>query len=796
MTVRTGRKAARGLPAGERHRGLDAVRHPGDVVRVILGVLLLLAVTAAVKGRPLGSIETNLFHLVNDLPHAVRTPVFVVMQLGALTAVPVVAAVALLLRRPLLGRDCLVAGSAAWLLTKVVKEYASRPRPAALLTGVDLHLPESGLRGFPSGHAAVAAALVAAASPYLSPRLRRLAWTAVVAVGLARIFAGLHLPYDVLGGAALGWAVGAAVHLLWGAPGGRPATAAVRRAAEEAGLRLRAVRPLRLDARGSTPFLLVTDEGRELFAKAVGKVQRDADLLYKAWRYLVFRRPMDEFPLATPKQLVQHEAHLSMLAERGGARTPPLVLDTMMADGTMLLIEQHIVARALDSIDATAVTDELLVDLWRQVSRLRAIRVAHRDLRLANVLVDDEGRPWLIDFGAAEAGASEHRLAQDVAQLLASLALVVGPERACRAACEGVGPPAVAAALPLLQPLALAADTRQRLRTAPGLLDDIRRQAALTSGGTAPELERLPRPHLRALLLVVGVGVATYAPLPRLGDLRLTAELVRGAQWGWVLAALAASGVSYVAAAVAQIGAAGQALSLTRTTAVQLATSFVRRMTPAGVDGTAVGLHYLQRCGVPRTRASSTLALTDAASFVLHALALLVTVPLAARSLRPLDRLPSLPLLLTGAGALVVLGLVLWPSIGRRRIPALRDARRALTLLLDRPRWAAALLAGTLGVTGANLLALAAALQVFHVDLRFVDLVAVYLVGSAVGALAATPGGLGATEAALIAGLVVTGADPGPALAGVLAFRLATYWLPMVSGWVVFRQLRRHEELS
>ena len=57
-------------------------------------------------------------------------------------------------------------------------------------------------------------------------------------------------------------------------------------------------------------------------------------------------------------------------------------------------------------------------------------RIAHRDLRLANIFVDDAGEVWLIDFGFSEMAASDLLLATDVAELLASSSLYVGPERA------------------------------------------------------------------------------------------------------------------------------------------------------------------------------------------------------------------------------------------------------------------------------------------------------------------------------------------------------------------------------
>jgi undecaprenyl-diphosphatase len=64
--------------------------------------------------------------------------------------------------------------------------------------------------GYPSGHAAVAAAVAVVVTPHLAKRWRAPAWAVALAVGPTRSYVGAHLPLDVLGGAALGIAVGTA----------------------------------------------------------------------------------------------------------------------------------------------------------------------------------------------------------------------------------------------------------------------------------------------------------------------------------------------------------------------------------------------------------------------------------------------------------------------------------------------------------------------------------------------------------------------------------------------------------
>ena len=72
---------------------------------------------------------------------------------------------------------------------------------------------------------------------------------------------------------------------------------------------------------------------------------------------------------------------------------------------------------------------------------------------------------------------------------------------------------------------------------------------------------------------------------------------------------------------------------------------------------------------------------------------------------------------------------------------------------------------------------------------------AVYLAGAAVATAAPTPGGIGATEAALVAGYTAVGVEASVAFAAVLLFRLITFWLPILPGWLALVTLQRSGRL-
>jgi uncharacterized protein (TIRG00374 family) len=426
---RTQRASATVRRAGRPRRTRAYVRHPGDLLRVVLGALILLATMTAIHQHSIGVRETDVFRVINDLALPVWTkwPVWLVMQLGVIGAVPLVAVLALATRRLRLAAYAALAGGTIYLVAKLVKEFVQRGRPQTLLDNVHiLFVPDRGL-GYVSGHSAVAVALATVSSPFLGRRARRVAWVLAGCVCVARIYVGSHLPFDVLGGAALGWAAGSLVLLVFGAPSGQPSLERVRRALHEYGYDPADLEPLPGQDRRSARYLVTSHTRPDLFVKVVARERRDSDLLYRAWGW-VRHRAQPQRRLGNAVAQVEHEASMALLAAAAGVRTPPVLLVRSFGNGAGLLVQERVAGRALDELDGDRLDQTGLDDLWRQVAALRAAGIAHGDLGLDSVLLDQHGKAWLVDFDHAEAGADRRLLDRDVATLLAALEPVADQE--------------------------------------------------------------------------------------------------------------------------------------------------------------------------------------------------------------------------------------------------------------------------------------------------------------------------------------------------------------------------------
>jgi uncharacterized protein (TIRG00374 family) len=352
--------------------------------------------------------------------------------------------------------------------------------------------------------------------------------------------------------------------------------------------------------------------------------------------------------------------------------------------------------------------------------------------------------------------------------------------------------------VPLLQPVALRRSTRMELRHHKDVLPGLRKRLlGTTAGGEAPpvQLERL-RP--RTLITLVAGVVAAYILIGQLSKVSLGTTL-KNADWRWGVLVILLSVMTYVGATFELTGFVLERLNFARTFLAQVAGSFVTLVTPAAVGGVALNIRYLRKAHVSPADAGSSVGVSQVIAFSLHMILLVIFAALARsaakNSLRPPGWVWIALAALTGV-ALIVAAIPAGRRLLRSRLaPALSQVIPRLLDIAQRPAKLAVGIGGALLLTVAYILCLETSVLAFGGSVALASVAVVYLTGSAIGSAVPTPGGVGAVEAALSAGLTAAGMPGAKAIGAVLLFRLATFWLPVPIGWAAMNYLQRHDAL-
>jgi undecaprenyl-diphosphatase len=771
-------------------------RHPGDVIRLIASGLVLTGMLVAITVAPgplTGDRAAAVSWLGSDPARWLLTGL---VQVTLVLAAAGTLAVALRHRRFRLLAG-LVAGAAVAgaALAGIVRLTGDEHPHTIAAAGTHSWLASAALPG--PALLAAAAAVTVALSPWLSRPWCRTAWITLAAISVARLLTGMVLPAELIFALATGVTVGAGLLVAFGVPDRRIEAGGIAAALRSAGLAVAFAEPANVRTKGSRPFTAVTGDGCGLFIKALGSDQRDADLLYRAYRFARLRDIGDTWPVASAIRAVEHQALVGVMAERAGVRVPRVERVIRADDGTALLVMERVDGQSLGQLPAEGISDDLLRQLWAEVDSLHRAGIAHRSLRAANVMIEDGERPRLTDFSFSELAATPRQINLDLAELLASLATLVGPDRATSSASAVIGARQVAAAVPLLQPLALSAATRHAVGRCDGLLADTRSAAA--SGVDGPPLARLQRVRPRTLLAIAAAAGAFYIVLPQLAQVGSSWHALQSAHWAWLPVIIGSSAVTYLASAAALIGAVPGRVPFWPATLTQAASSFVNRISPANIGGMALNARFLQKNGVSPSAGVAAVGVNALMGAVAHLILLVIFFTLASHRMAQAFRLPPASKLLLALAVVAALaGVVLASRRGRRfavtRLwPGVKSAAASLRTVAASPVKLTLLTGGSALITLAYIGGLAASVQAFGGRAGITEIGAVYLGAAVIAAASPTPGGLGAIEAALVAGLTGIGVPPGPAVSAVLVYRLATYWLPVLPGWLCLRLLQKRQ---
>ncbi|GAA3937476.1 lysylphosphatidylglycerol synthase domain-containing protein [Streptomyces gulbargensis] len=490
------------------------VHRPSDLMRLLAGLLaigLVIAIAYFAHATTSG-LEQDINKGAGGAPDVFVKIAGLVSSIAVLL-VPVAFAIERLIKRDGLRiADGVLAAVLAHGVTLAVDLWVARAAPDTIRDALTQSQANGGLTDPVHNYLAPVIAYMTAVGMARRPRWRVALWAVLLLDAFTMLVAGWTTAFSIVLTILIGWTVAYGTLYAVGSPNVRPTGQTLL-----AGLRRVGFRPVTALRAEGVPeaadsgdrgrrYIVTLEDGPPLDVTVVDREQQAHGFFYRAWRRLTLRAITTRRSIVSLRQALEQEALLAYAAIAAGANAPKLIATSELGPDAVMLVYEHIGGRSLDSLEDREITDELVRGAWRQVRALQSRRIAHRRLAGDAILVDRSGRVFLTDLRGGEIAAGDLVLRMDIAQLLTTLGLRVGAERAVAAAVEVLGPDTVADCLPLLQPIALSRSTRATLRRLARERSKREREAVLAASEAARHERELAKADAKA---------ATETPDPR-----------------------------------------------------------------------------------------------------------------------------------------------------------------------------------------------------------------------------------------------------------------------------------------
>ncbi len=479
----------------------------------------------------------------------------------------------------------------------------------------------------------------------------------------------------------------------------------------------------------------------------------------------------------------------------------PFVAAAADERGNALFVAER-VGPGFDHTD-DAITDELIAGAWLSLARLHDVGIRHGDITPDDLQVAD-GQVHFGGFDRATIDWADTSRRLDEAQLLASTAVAVGPDRAIEAASAALGVERLTDMTTFLQQAAMPPALRRALDDADLDIDDLRTAAVAHVGAEEQELQTIRRFSVGNVVMWILLAVVAYGDGRRDPECRLCSRSsMRSPKRALPSCSWRSSSARRrdFAGAFAVSKAAPIPVPLGRLTLLEFAITFVNLAVPSTAARVAVNIRFFQRNGLDRTTAIAVGGLDSVAGFVAQISLILAIVGFGLGSLN-LDISTDPPdftgRLLLIAIVAIAIGIAVVAFVPKFRDPVVSVARTTwerVGPLLSSPRRLISVILANLLVQLLFSLTIYTVLRAYGQDVGFADVVLVNVTVALFAGLMPVPGGIGVTEAALTAGFIAIGVDSATAMAAALTYRLVTFYTPPLFGYFAMRSLRQQRLL-
>ncbi len=521
----------------EDHRE-HRIRRPADLLRCIACIILIVVVAGLgiVASATADGLETNIVEVSESVPHAVLDAARP-LALFALLLLSVALAIRQIGRRqPRALAEAVATGILAAAIVAAANYLLHRGAAGRLYDAITMSLHVPAIDGYLAALVAYAAVLGLGGR---QARWRTAMWLLICVYALVNLSASTTTVLSLLISVLIGGAIGLGVRYAAGSIPTRPSAEDIAGSLNSAGCPVSEMRRVTHSGAESRRYAAVALSGGRLDVSVYDWDQQAAGLLYRLYRLVRLQRAVSRGAPLSQDRAVERLALLSYAAEDAGVPMPRLCALVRAGQEAIVVAYEHHDGTTLADHDGEP-SDVQLGRVWDAVLRLHAHRVTHRALTADHILLTVGDRVMLLPPAVGDVAATDLQIRLDRAQLMAELALVVGPDRSADLAVEKIPTDEIISVVPLLQTVALSRSTRHALRRRRDVLSALRKRllAHIPGGEVVPvQLERI---RLRTLATMVVTIVAAYLLAGELARASLTTVL-RSADWRWTIVALGLS---------------------------------------------------------------------------------------------------------------------------------------------------------------------------------------------------------------------------------------------------------------
>lgn len=770
-------------------------RRPRDLINLLisLGVTVTVVAIGTIAARTTAGLDQDLTIASRELPSFV---IFILNTIGAtaIIFVPIIVSISLITRkrtRQLI--DSLLASGISVLLLlglSILIMQSNSPRLILALTG---GLQTQGVTPLDPLIAGLISFLVIAR---VFDR-GRLGFIAIISVFSLVFVTSIALQTTIVAQIAnilLGWSVGLAVRYVLGTPINRASENQIKEGIEADGLKISSMEFL-METTEARIFKVILSSNKELNIWVFDWELQGSGVI-SSWLRGLFLKTSGDFRGMSIRRRVERTALLAHAISAVGVKVPEVVMVRELEPDSIFIALENIDGKNLTELlnNKIELTDENIEQFFKDIKKLHDADIVHRGLSAENIFLTESNTLALTAVHSGAIAATEVQQRIDLAESIVTIARVTTVQKSIQIAKKVFKAHELTAVIPALQTVAMSRKTRNYLKNNKKLLLDLRKGLGELAESSVVEPIQFQRVNWRNVFLAFFSVFALYILVPQFSQVNIS-ELLANAQWQWAAIALVSSTLTYITSTSLLLAFVIQKVNWLRTLQAQLAASFATLVTPPTLGSVAVNVRFLNKSGVNAASSATAVGVSQVIMFFIHVIFLLITGVIAGAQTDLSFRPPRVTLLL-----FVILFAIIIIALSFTRIrnwvlsktkPIFSQVGPTLAIVFQQPKRLIVSLISSFLLNVLYIISFYASLKAFNAEISFFTIAFVYLAGATIGQAAPTPGGIGAVEATLVAGLTATGVPSALALSGVLLYRIVTFYIRVLPGWFAFVDLQR-----